>query len=301
MKRTVKKTMWLVFILLSVAGGLVMYLINEHESLFEILDDQYLLKNLSISIASVALFLLVSYQSSRLVSKFVPYHQSKVAHYSWYFVLQFLISGGLSLFTAIFSAAVIVYANSDRWLGNTSYFSVDIYFVLLSTVFVQIVMFLIYFFVSSVQGRHRSEKLTLLLESEYIKLLQEVTLHKLEMDSPAPEKQYLQELDGIDLTDINYIYSEQKIRYIQSEIRGKTMFEGLTLSELIRVLPSDQFFLASRHLIINRSSVKSYRILSNYNIELELDPPFHLKTTLSETVTRFFKTWYMRGTDDLAD
>ncbi|MGJ1324877.1 LytTR family DNA-binding domain-containing protein [Sphingobacterium faecium] len=301
MKRTVKKTMWLVFILLSVAGGLVMYLINEHESLFEILDDQDLIKNLSISIASVALFLLVSYQSSTLVLKFVPYDQSKFAHYSWYFILQFLISGGLSLLTAICSAAVTVYANSGRWLGNTSYFSVDIYFVLLSTVFVQIVLFLIYFLVSSMQRQHRSEKLTMLLESEYIKLLQEVAVRKLEMDSLAPEKQYLQELDGIDLTDINYIYSEQKIRYIQSEVRGKTMFEGLTLSELIRVLPSDQFFLASRHLIINRSSVKSYRIMSNYNIELELNPPFHLKTTLSETATRLFKAWYTRGKDDLAE
>ena len=79
------------------------------------------------------------------------------------------------------------------------------------------------------------------------------------------------------------------------------MFEGLTLAELKLVLPPNQFFLASRHLIITRKAVKSYKILANYHIELELDPPFHLKTTLSETATRLFKTWYMRGMNDLAD
>lgn len=287
--------MWLVFTLLSVAGGLMMYLINEQENLFEILDDRYLIKNLIISIVSVALFLFVSYQSSTFIYKMVPLQQSKMAYYLWYFILQFLISGGLSLLTAIGSTALIVYANSGNWLGNTNYFSVDIYFVILSVVFVQLILFLIYFFVTFIrydkQGVEHVDYVDC-LESDYIELLQEVAVLQLEMGTQLPEKEYLQELDGIDLSEISFISSENKIRYIQSKSRGKTMYDGYTLAELKLMLPPDQFFIATRSLIISRQAVKSYNRLPNYHIELELDSPLHLKIKLSETATKFFKIWY---------
>lgn len=285
--------MWLLFILLSIAGGLMMYLINEQESIFEILDDEYLIKDLSVSIASVALFLFVSYQSTTFIFRLVPLDRAKVSHYFWYFMLQFVISGGVSLLTAISSAALIVYLRSGVWLGDTSYFNVDIYFVLLAVVFVQLVLFLIYFFITLIQWQYPPDSTEDYDEQDdYIRLLEEVAVYKLEMGNKESEQQYLHDLDGIGVDDIAYIYSEHKIRYIQSDTCGKTMFEGCTLSALILLLPPDQFFLASRHLIIARRAVKSANRLPNYHIELELDPPLNLKTRLSEKATKLFKTWY---------
>ena len=126
-------------------------------------------------------------------------------------------------------------------------------------------------------------------------MLDEVRVFQLGLGEQQHESEYLKELDGIDVADIDYIYSEHRVRYIQSSTRGKTMFDGDTLENLIALLPKEDFFLAARHLIVSRRAIVSSERLADYTILLKLNPPTHLKTKLSELATRLFKSWYHDG------
>lgn len=290
----------IVFLLLIIAGGFIMYLVKEEKSIFDNCNDPFLFKSLFICILSVSTFLLVSYHSRKLVSIILPSRQQKAVHYLQYFILQFLISGGMGVLTAFSTAALIGYAQSSLGFGHTSYFNIDIYFVLLSVVFIQFLFFTVYVFNPVILGSSKARKHSL-LESDYINLLHEVDISQHEMEGQESGTVNLNAINGIPLDEISYIYSEQKIRYIQSDSQGKSMYEGHTLIELTSLLPPDEFFLAGRHLIVGRKAIKSVRRLPNYHLELELEPPFHLKLSLSESATKLFKIWYMRGMNDLAD
>ncbi|QQD14256.1 LytTR family transcriptional regulator DNA-binding domain-containing protein [Sphingobacterium sp. UDSM-2020] len=301
MKLSVTLIKWIVLGVLSVAGGLTMYLINENEGIFEIWNDSNLFLNLGSSVFSVALFLVVSYQLAKLAPLILPLKYRTAAYFIRYFCLQILISGGGSLLIAILFAAIIVYSNSGLWLGDTSYFKVDFFFVCLAVIFLQVILFVVYFLFSFKQVNHIGDEQESDAEADYIRLLEEIKVYQLSLGGKMSETSRLKELQGIDLADVHYIYSERKIRYIQSERYGKTMFDGVTLEQLITMLPKEDFFPAGRHLIVSRKAIASFKRLADYRIELTLDPPFHLKSKLSETATRLFKTWYYDGGVDDVD
>lgn len=296
MKLSFRLWKWIVLLILSVVGGFMMYLINEEDGIFEIWQDNNLFVNLGSSIFSVALFLYASYQLAKITPRILPFRKRTVAYYLKFFCLQFLISGGGSLLLAIAFAAAIVYRNNGIWLGETSYFRVDFFFVCLAVIALQIILFMFYFFCSFQQvhdDQNREQDME--QEADYVRLLEEVKVYQLTLGEGLLDIPCLEKLEGIDVDDIDYIYSEQKMRFIQSKSQGKTMLDGITLEKLIGLLPKEGFFLAGRHLIVSRKAIVSYSRLEDYSIQLILDPPIHLKTKLSETATRLFKTWYHGG------
>jgi hypothetical protein len=132
MKLSLKSWKWIALGFLSIVGGLMMYLINEEDGIFEIWNDNNLFVNLGSSILSVALFLYASYQLAKIAPRILPLRNRSVAYFLKYFCLQFLISGGGSMLLAIAFAAAIVYRNNGIWLGDTSYFRIDFFFVCLA-------------------------------------------------------------------------------------------------------------------------------------------------------------------------
>ncbi len=94
-------------------------------------------------------------------------------------------------------------------------------------------------------------------------------------------------LKVIQMDDVSYFYSENKIVYAQTSERSyPTEF---TLEELESVLEPNQFFRTNRQFIINLNFIKNIHTSPNFKVEMQFQP--NEEITVSRERVRDFKDW----------
>ena len=100
-------------------------------------------------------------------------------------------------------------------------------------------------------------------------------------------------LYSIPVTDIAYIYSENKISYFILN-DGKRVPSDFKLKELITQLDPRYFYRVNRQFIIHLSSIKSMNTYSKSRIKLTLEPVSPNEVIISTETTPKFKSWLNR-------
>lgn len=290
----------------SIIGGFIMYLIGEQESLSEIWNDPKLIQNLTISIISVNIFLRIALSSMRWPLRLVPFKQRKLSYYIRLGLCHFVFCGTLLLLVAVLIAYIVLLIFQDTSIMDTAYFKGEIYFVWVAILCLQVVFFMINMMLSltwpedPIWEEDWSDNLVYEEEEDYKELLHELQFLRsgLQEEIRLLPAGYVQDVEGISTEDIAYIFSFLKIRELRTVNGEKFSCDSRTVLGWAALLSPEDFFLAGRHLLISRRAVKSVHRLPNYKLELELEPTFEHKRTLSEEVTKEFKSWYYSGDED---
>jgi len=291
-----KKLIVVLFIgMLSFVGGLVMYAVGERQTLWQIWADKELSKYLLLSSLSVCIYLLYIHYSTLWVYRRVSW---RVINLQYFFICyggQLLISGLGSIVMALFMASLMSRWYYGLWLHQTSYFNADFYVVLVSTGLLQLFYISLHFFICR-QRQDLGIKCQYLAEDkDYRKFRISKGVYDITKEQIAESKPHLQEqLDnlGIELHDIAYIYSFNKIRFLV--MMDSTIIPNieLPLETWAFLLPNDQFLAVRRNLIIAKQTISKEYVIQGSRIGLILHPLFTKgKVTLSRVSTRIYKDW----------
>ena len=309
MKTIAKKLKTIGIVTGSIIGGFMMYLIDEQESIREIWNDQHLLRNLSVCIGSVYMFFRFAMYSAKWPLRLVPFKRRTLSYYIYLAICQFLVGGAILFLFSVALSATILYVLHGISIRDTTYFKNEVYFVLMAAMTLQVVFFMINMMRSlnwpeepiAMEDAHRDTVYD--EDEEYVHLLNEVRFLREGLREyigllPAG---YIPEVEGVSTERVAYIFSYYKTREMRTLEGEKFSCDSRTVMGWAALLPPEDFFLAGRHLLISRSAIKSVTRLPNYKLELELDPPFEHKRSLSEQATKEFKSWYYSGGGNRTD
>lgn len=296
---------WIVLILTSIIGGILMYCIGEDEYPWQMLDDPNLWINLPLAIISVAIYLLFTYASILWVNKRLKSWSSFWNYMQRRLTMQLLYSAIPAIIVAVATAAVIAYFRLDIALWETNYFKVDFYVVLVVTFFIQFLCYgidVVFFIIRNVKANKGSLYLNFdnndFENSMYLRSLENVekamSLISLQGDSRL---QSVLDSYGIVLNDICYIYSVSKERVIRTPF-GNIIDVKETIEEWGALLPPDDFMLVRRDLVVSRSSVKSFKPRCRKTIEIVLYPLYEFESYLSYEATKAFEVWWGSGAQE---
>jgi|SRR5690242_6494394 len=99
-----------------------------------------------------------------------------------------------------------------------------------------------------------------------------------------------QKMVSIDISDVAYIYSENKCTFIRTHQNQKFIID-LTLDELEKELAPQQFFRANRQYILSGKSVVSIHSWFNQKLKAEVNPPTEEHIIISRDKANAFKAW----------
>lgn len=98
---------------------------------------------------------------------------------------------------------------------------------------------------------------------------------------------------SLDITDIAYIYSENKMARIVS-VKNQSYQMHISLDEIFKQLDPNLFFRANRQFIISRNSVKDIVTWFDSKLAVNLHIETPEKIVISRARITDFKTWYTK-------
>lgn len=101
---------------------------------------------------------------------------------------------------------------------------------------------------------------------------------------------YGQNVRAVDLEDIAYFYTEDKINFLVTREGNRYSIDS-NLEKLESWLPSKQFFRINRQFIVNIKSIDKMIAYSKSRIKLTLNPPTPHETITSTERSPYFKKW----------
>jgi two-component system LytT family response regulator len=99
----------------------------------------------------------------------------------------------------------------------------------------------------------------------------------------------------IDLPDVAYFYTKDKITFLVSRSTGKRFPADYPLDKLESILDPTVFFRINRQFIINVAAIKQLQPHTKSRIKVELEPPSVLETIVSTERSAAFKRWLVGG------
>lgn len=296
---------WMVLLLTSILGGILMYCIGEEEYPWQMLDDPNLWINLPLAIISVAIYLIFTYISMLWVHKQLKSWTSFWNYMQRRLTMQLLYSAVPAIIVAVATAAVIVYLRLDIALWETSYFKVDFYVVLLVTFFIQFLCYgidVVFFMFRNLKANKGSWQ-PYFDNNDFENSMYLRSLEKVEKATSLLSLQGYSHLQsildsyGIKLGDICYIYSINKERVIRTP-NGVIIDVKETIEEWGALLPPDDFMLVRRDLVVSRSSIKSFKPRCRKTTEIVLQPAYEYESHLSYNASKAFEVWWRRGAQE---
>jgi DNA-binding LytR/AlgR family response regulator len=99
-----------------------------------------------------------------------------------------------------------------------------------------------------------------------------------------------QKMMSIDISDVAYIYSENKFTFIRTHQNHKYIID-ITLDALEHELSPQQFFRANRQYILTSKSVVSLHTWFNQKLKVEVKPETAEHVIISRDKANAFKAW----------
>lgn len=293
---------WMLLLLTSVLGGVLMYCIGEDEYPWQMLDDPHLWINLPLSIMSVAIYLTFTYASMLWVHNYLKNWTSFWNYMKRRLLIQFVYSAVPAVLVAVVTAATIVFFRLDIALWQTNYFKVDFYVVLLTTFFIQFLCYgldILFFVIRNLKTSNGSWRPH--FDSNdfdnymYLRSLENVqNVGYLISLQGYSHLETVLESYGITQEDICYIYSVNKERVIRTPV-GVIVAVEETIEEWAALLPPDDFMMVRRNLLVSRASVKSFKPRCRKTTDIVLHPPYEYESHLSYDASKAFELWWGRG------
>jgi DNA-binding LytR/AlgR family response regulator len=100
-----------------------------------------------------------------------------------------------------------------------------------------------------------------------------------------------QNIKLIDMDDVAYFYTKDKITFLVSKSTGKRFPIDYSLDKLEIMLNLKVFFRINRQFIVNIASIKEMHTYSKSRVKIDIEPPTELETIVSTDRSSEFKKW----------
>jgi len=129
----------------------------------------------------------------------------------------------------------------------------------------------------------------------YTSKMEKENLVNYKSHQPSPQPNYIEIKKSkqtlyLEFNEVAYIYKSNAITYLKTKA-NETHIINYSLSDLKTLLGSENYYRVNRQFLINQSSIRSYKVLPNRQVQISLIPTSEIDCKLNKNNFKNFKEW----------